>query len=85
MMRSQIQLSEQQHGRLREIAHQRGLSLSALIRRWLDEKIAESDTASSRDDRVRAALSVLGKHKDSEEADDVAANHDRYLADAYGR
>lgn len=85
MMRTQIQLDGSQHARLREIAHRRGLSLSALIRRWVDEKLAEGDAAPSRDSQVRDALSVLGRHSDPDGARDVAIEHDRYLAEAFGR
>jgi len=85
MMRTQIQLDSTQHERLRKIAHRRGLSLAALIRRWVDEKLAEGDAAPSRDSQVRDALSVLGKYSDPDGAGDVATEHDRYLAEAFGR
>ena len=85
MMRTQIQLSEEQHSRLKNIAHQKGLSLAAVIRRWVDEKLEESGGEGTREDQVLVALSVCGRYEDPEGADDVAADHDRHLADAFAR
>jgi predicted DNA-binding ribbon-helix-helix protein len=85
MMRTQIQLSEEQHGRLKDIAHKRGLSLAAVIRRWVDEKLEETGDEGTREDHVRAALSACGRYEDPEGTGDVASDHDRHLADAFAR
>ncbi len=85
MMRTQIQLSEEQHRRLKSIAHRRGMSLAAVIRRWVDEKLEECGDGGDRDEKVRAALAACGRHEDPEGMDDVAANHDHHLADALAR
>ena len=85
MMRTQLQLTEEQHGKLKSIAHRRGLSLSAVIRRWIDEKIEEIGEGATREDQVRAALAVCGRHEDPDGLDDVAGDHDRHLADALSR
>jgi predicted DNA-binding ribbon-helix-helix protein len=84
-MRTQIQLSEEQHGKLKSIAHRRGLSLSAVLRRWIDEKIEEVGEGATREEQVRAALAVCGRYEDPDGPGDVAADHDRHLADAFCR
>ena len=85
MQRTQIQLTVDQHRRLKELAYRRGLSLSAVIRRWVEEKLAEEETAGGREATVRAALAICGKYSDPEGRADVGADHDRHLAEAYGK
>ena len=85
MMRTQIQLEQSQHKRLQEIAHRRGVSLSAVIRNLIEEKLLESEVEGKREDQVRAALAVCGKYVDPEGRKNVAENHDRFLAEAMGR
>ena len=83
MIRTQIQLTPEQHRGLRELAHQKRLSLAELLRRWIDEKLDEETSVNSREARIRAALAVCGKYEDRASADDVASEHDRHLAEAY--
>jgi hypothetical protein len=78
MVRTQIQLSEAQARRLKVLAAERGVSMAALIREAVD-RLAGND----RDQDRERALSVVGKYRDREGASDVAAEHDRYLEDAY--
>ena len=85
MIRAQIQLTEQQHRQLRRWARQRGISLAEAVRRCVAERILADESTTSRDERLRAALAVLGKYRDSRGRSDVAEQHDRYLAEAYGR
>jgi hypothetical protein len=85
MIRTQIQLTEQQHRELRRWARQRGISLAEAVRRCVAERILAEESTTARDERVRAALAVLGKHRDPRGRSDVAEQHDRYLAEAYGR
>jgi hypothetical protein len=85
MIRAQIQLTEQQHRQLRRWARQRGISLAEAVRRCVAERILADESTTSRDERLRAALAVLGKYRDPRGRSDVAEQHDRYLAEAYGR
>jgi len=85
MIRTQIQLSEEQHRRLKSVAHRRGMSLAAVIRSWVGEKLQELDGTGDREDRIRAALAACGSYEDPEGADDVASNHDSHIADALAR
>jgi predicted DNA-binding protein len=79
MVRTQIQLTEEQAARLRTLSAEQGVSVAALIRQGVDHVLSESSHGAD----WELALSVLGRHRDLEGATDVAVNHDDYLADAY--
>jgi hypothetical protein len=78
MLRTQIQLTEEQARALKEMAGREGVSMAELIRRAVDRVIEESDDR----ERRRRALALLGKYRSGDS--DVAANHDRYLDEIYG-
>ncbi len=78
MIRTQIQLTEDQASALKELAGQRGVSMAELIREGVERVLAESN----RQQRRRRALAVLGRYHDA--AVDVAVNHDQYLDEVYG-
>lgn len=78
MIRTQVQLTEEQAGELKRLAAERGVSMAQLIREGVDSTLRGAGSA--RDwDRAR---SVLGKYRSG--AADVSEQHDRYLADAFG-
>jgi hypothetical protein len=83
MVRTQIQLPEDQHRRLRRWASRLGISLSEAVRRCVADRLAAEDVPPSRSDRVRSALAVCGRHRDPEGLSRVAVDHDRHLVDAY--
>ncbi|MEK7704503.1 MAG: CopG family transcriptional regulator [Myxococcota bacterium] len=85
MVRSQIQLTESQHARLRAWADRLGISVAEAVRRCVDERLAKDDVTPSRSEQLRAALAVCGAHVDPEGRDDVAANHDLHLGRAFAR
>lgn len=81
MIRTQIQLTEQQARRLRAEARERGVSLAEVIRQCVDSSL----TARGPD---RAALygraaRLVGQFRDRRSAGDVATEHDRYLDEAF--
>lgn len=78
MIRTQIQLTQEQADALRQKAAQRGLSMAALIREALDRAAAEDDDEA----RWQRAQRSFGAFK--ADAPDVAENHDRYLDGIYG-
>ena len=80
MVRTQVQRTERQAEALRRLAHERRVSIAALIREAVDRLIDGED---DRDERWCRALSAVGKFRDKEGAADVGVNHDKYLADAY--
>ncbi len=79
MLRTQIQLTDEQAQRLKRLASERGVSMAALIRDGVERVLADDD----RKESWQRALSVVGKYRDLEGASDVAENHDHYLEDAY--
>lgn len=80
MIRTQIQLTPEQHRRLKELAHQQGISLAEVIRRF----VARGLESGSMD---RAALyerasKLVGAFKAKET--DLSTRHDAYLDEDYG-
>lgn len=82
MVRTQIQLTEEQAKEVRKIAQEEGVSMAAIIRRWIDRGLAERQP--DRSERWKRALAEIGRFEDPSGATDVAANHDRYLDGIYG-
>jgi hypothetical protein len=78
MVRTQIQLTEEQMAGLRQAASERGVSIAALIRDAVDRALAEDRRATD----WELALSVVGKYRDVDGATDVSTRHDDYLEDA---
>jgi predicted DNA-binding protein len=79
VIRTQIQLTEEQVERLRRLSTARGVSIAALIREAVDGALDD-------DGRERAwelAFSVVGKYRDRYGATDVSSNVDEYAAEAY--
>jgi hypothetical protein len=85
MVRTQIQLTEDQHRRLRRWAQRLGISLSEAVRRCVTERLSREDGAPSHQERARAALAVCGRYADPQGPSRVAVEHDRHLVRAYSR
>ncbi len=81
MVRTQIQLTDQQARRLRAEARERGLSLAEIIRRYV-EKGLSGDT-SDRTARYERAARTVGRFRDRRGARDLSRKHDRYLDEAF--
>jgi hypothetical protein len=84
MIRTQIQLPAEQHKALKRWADRLGISLAEAVRRCVTDRLAREEAGASRADRVREALSVVGKYRDRAGRSRVAQDHDEHLADAYG-
>lgn len=82
MIRTQIQLTDDQARALREIARARGGSIAELIRTGVDE-VLRSEPGPSRQERKRRAIAVSGKFRSG--LSDLSADHDRYLGEAYAK
>lgn len=81
MVRTQIQLTEQQARRLRAQARERGVSLAEMIRRCVEKGLAEE--APGRAELYERAARVVGRFPDRRGARDLSARHDRYLDGVY--
>jgi hypothetical protein len=85
MVRTQIQLTQEQHRQLKRWASRLGISFAEAVRRCVDDRLAAEESGSSRRAMVREALSVLGKYEDPDGLSDVAIEHDRHLFEASRR
>ncbi len=81
MIRTQIQLTEAQNRRLRELARREGISLAEAVRRCVERALAES--AEDRAALYARAAEVVGSLERPEAPFDLAENHDRYLDEAF--
>ena len=81
MVRTQIQLEEEQARRLKLLAQQLGVSMAEVIRRYVDRGLQEETP--SRAELYARAASVIGRFPDLEGRTDLASEHDRYLEDAF--
>ncbi len=81
MIRTQIQMEEDQMNWLRAEASARGVSVSQLIR----EGVALFRTQEERfpEEKKQKALAAIGSF--SSGVSDVSERHDNYLADAFGK
>lgn len=80
MVRTQIQLSEQQARRLRARARELGVSLAELIRQFVDKGLTDTPDRAQPYDR---AARLVGRFRDRHGATDVSSRHDDYLDEAY--
>jgi len=80
MIRTQIQLTEEQSRRLRALAAERGVSLAELIREGVDA-ITASAPGTDAETRRRRAIAVTGRFRSGHT--DVSAEHDRHLAQVW--
>lgn len=79
MIRTQIQLTDEQARTLKELSLVSGESVAALIRRAVDQLLITGKPDQTA--RYRQALTVVGKYK--ADKSDIAVEHDAYLADAF--
>lgn len=80
MVRTQVQLTKTQAQALKQMAAERGVSVAELIRQSL-ERFLQSAGTEDREQRRRRAIAAAGRFRSG--LSDLAAEHDRYLADAY--
>jgi hypothetical protein len=80
VVRTQIQLTEQQARRLRAHARERGVSLAEMIRQCVETALAEK--APNRGALYDRAARLVGRFPDRRGARDISARHDSYLDEA---
>jgi hypothetical protein len=82
MIRTQIQLEEQQYRVLKELAAHYQVAVAELVREAVDMLLqARRGVVVSADERRRRAIAAVGRYHS--EVSDLAENHDLYLAQAY--
>jgi len=82
MVRTQVQLPEEQLAVLRRMAAEEGVSVSELVRRGVAQ-LLESRRKPTREELWERAMSVAGKYDSGKT--DLAERHDDYLAEDFGR
>jgi len=80
MIRTQVQLREEQMQTLRRWASARRVSIAELIRQGVDMLI-HSSTSIDDEERRRRAIAMVGQFRSG--LSDVSSEHDRYLVEAY--
>ena len=80
MVRTQIQLTEDQAKALKKIAQSRHLSVAEIIRKAVDTVIKSSSFIDS-EERHKKAMEIVGKFGSGKR--DVSKKHDLYLTEAY--
>jgi predicted DNA-binding ribbon-helix-helix protein len=81
MIRTQIQLTEEQSQELKRLAAERRVSVAELIREAAEKLLRDSATPGYAE-RKRRALAVAGRFRSGK--GDLSARHDDYLAEIYG-
>ena len=80
MVRTQIQLTEEQYYALKRIAEIRKVSMAELIRRGVDE-ILRSNVSVSAGERKERALALAGRFRSGRA--DISGKHDEYLGEDF--
>lgn len=80
MVRTQIQLTEDQARALKRLAAERRVSMATLIREGVD-RVLQASAAPTWEERKRRAVAVVGKYDSG--VSDLSTDHDRYLDEAF--
>lgn len=80
MVRTQIQLTEEQFERLKLQAANENVSMAEVIRRAVDAFL-ESEPGLATEERFRRAAQIAGRFRSG--VKDLSENHDKYLAEAW--
>jgi predicted transcriptional regulator len=91
LIRTMVQLTEEQMKALKELAMARKTSVAKLVRESVAQYVVTATKDSDREEKRRRALEFIRKIKsgeiqscDIEGKTDVARNHDKYLTEIYG-
>ena len=82
MVRTQIQLTEEQARSLKRLAAARQVSIAQLIRQGVDT-VLQSGMGIDLDEKRRRAVAAAGKFRSGRR--DISQKHDTYLAEALPR
>jgi hypothetical protein len=79
MVRTQVQLTEDQARLVKAAAAARGVSMAEVLRQLVDEHLTKGPGG----DRRQRAMQAVGRHRSGRR--NVSRDHDRELADAFAR
>jgi hypothetical protein len=80
MIRTQIQLTENQARKLRRVASEQNISFAEVIRRCVNQSLNQASDLESRYERARR---IVGRYRMGRGKVSIARDHDRYLEDAF--
>ncbi|MHB1335384.1 MAG: ribbon-helix-helix protein, CopG family [Candidatus Humimicrobiaceae bacterium] len=80
MKRTQIQLTDKQYKLLKELSAEKDISMAEVVREAITFYSSSTITI-ARDERIRDALSIIGKYSSGKK--DISINHDEYLENAF--
>jgi hypothetical protein len=80
MVRTQIQLTEQQSKAIKAMAKAQGISTAEVIRRAISVLLESSILIDENEKRARA-VRIVGRFRSGRH--DISKNHDAYLSEAY--
>lgn len=85
MVRTMVQLTDEQIKALKALAKSRKTSVANLVRESVALYVASAahDSPKERKKRAQAIRKVAGKYRDIHRAKDVSTNHDKYLVEAF--
>ncbi|MCX6039285.1 MAG: ribbon-helix-helix domain-containing protein [Chloroflexi bacterium] len=89
MIRTMVQLTEEQMKALKELAKARKTSVARLVRESVAQYVVTTNKEADREEKRRRALEFIELMKkepfhDKDGATDVSVNHDKYLAEIFG-
>ena len=89
MIRTMVQLTEEQMKALKELAKARKTSVARLVRESVAQYVVTTNKEADRKEKRRRALEFIELMKkepfhDKDGATDVSVNHDKYLAEIFG-
>jgi Arc/MetJ-type ribon-helix-helix transcriptional regulator len=82
MVRTQIQLTEEQSRALKKMASSRHLSISELVRQGVDV-ILRSNVSIDASEKRKRALAIIGKYRSGKR--EISREHDKHLAEVYSK
>lgn len=82
MVRTQVQLTEEQAATLRAMSAERRIPIAELIRMSVDSFLSR-EAGLNRDRKLARARAAAGRF--ASRLSDVSQEHDKYLAEAYGQ
>jgi len=80
MVKTQVQLPEEDLARLRRLAAEKGVSVSELVRRGV-KQVLQSEAGPTREELWERAGKVIGKFRSGKT--DIGRRHDDYLAEDF--
>ncbi len=82
MVRTQIQLTEEQSRALKKMASSRHLSIAELVRQGVDV-VLRSNVGIDASEKRKRALAMVGKYRSGKR--DISKEHDKHLAEVFSK